>query len=187
MYHREAPPARPHGAEPPLLSWLAVGGSTDRSDAHCPSHLASRCQQAFGIVSIDPVAAVYQLHDLVEETFQLVEAHLSEVDTSPARERFRAQRRAWEQAPEGLCSLRSSRVPSLPLKRQGWKEAQARLPNRRTRRRTNLSSKSCLPLRELLLTREGSEHMLYCSGTCMLEPFGEEHEQREPDHCDRRR
>ena len=67
-----------------------------------PPHLAVRCQQAFGIVSIDPVAAVYQLHDLVEETFQLVEAHLSEVDTSPARERFRAQRRAWEQAPKRL-------------------------------------------------------------------------------------
>ena len=34
---------------------------------------------------------------------------------------------------------------------------------------------------------KGSEHMLYCSGTCMLEPFGEEHEQREHDHCYRSR
>lgn len=67
-----------------------------------PAHLASRCQQAFGIVSIDPVASVYQFHDLVEETFQLVETHLSEVDTISARERFRAQRQSWEHAPEGF-------------------------------------------------------------------------------------
>lgn len=67
-----------------------------------PLHLAPRFKQIFGIVSIDPLAAVYQLHDLIEETFLLVETHLGAVDTTPARERFRAQRQAWEHAPEGL-------------------------------------------------------------------------------------
>jgi hypothetical protein len=54
-----------------------------------PCNLASRFKQIFGIVSIDPRASVYQLHDLIEETFRLVETHLSEIDTTPARERFR--------------------------------------------------------------------------------------------------
>src|SRR5205823_1034908 len=44
-----------------------------------PLNLASRCKQAFGIVSIDPLAGVYQLHELIEETFSLVETHLSEL------------------------------------------------------------------------------------------------------------
>jgi len=30
LYRPEAPPARPPGAQPPLLSWMAVDGSTDR-------------------------------------------------------------------------------------------------------------------------------------------------------------
>jgi hypothetical protein len=67
-----------------------------------PAHLASRFQRVFGIVSIDPLASVYQLHDLVEETFSLVETHLGEVDTRSARARFQAQRQVWEQAPDGL-------------------------------------------------------------------------------------
>src|SRR5260221_463520 len=46
--------------------------------------------------------SVYLLRDLIEETFRLVETHLGEVDTHAARERFRGQRRAWEQAPGGL-------------------------------------------------------------------------------------
>jgi predicted nucleotidyltransferase len=54
-----------------------------------PRNLAPRFKQVFGIVSIDPRASVYQLHDLIEETFSLVETHLGEVDTIPARERFR--------------------------------------------------------------------------------------------------
>ena len=57
-----------------------------------PVHLAPRFKQLFGIVSIDPLAGVYQLHDLIEETFRLVEIHLGEVDTTLARARFRAQR-----------------------------------------------------------------------------------------------
>ena len=48
------------------------------------------------------LASVYQLHDLVEETFRLVETYLGEVDTTPARERFRVQHRAWEHPPDEL-------------------------------------------------------------------------------------
>ena len=67
-----------------------------------PPHLAARCQQLFAIAGIDPLAGVYQLHDLVEETFVLVETHLPEIDTNQARERFRARRASWEHAPERL-------------------------------------------------------------------------------------
>ncbi len=67
-----------------------------------PPQLSPRLKQLFAIVSIDPLAAVYQLHDLIEETFCLVETHLGEVDTHAARERFRGQRRAWEHAPDSL-------------------------------------------------------------------------------------
>ena len=67
-----------------------------------PPNLSPRFKQLFAIVSIDPLASVYLLHDLIEETFRLVETHLGEVDTHAARERFRGQRRAWEQAPGGL-------------------------------------------------------------------------------------
>ena len=51
-----------------------------------PPHLSLRLKQLFAIVSIDPLAAVYQLHDLTQETFRLVETHLGEVDTHAARE-----------------------------------------------------------------------------------------------------
>ncbi len=67
-----------------------------------PPNLSPRLKQLFAIVSIDPLASVYQLHDLIEETFRLVETHLGEVDTQAARERFRGQRRAWEHTPDGL-------------------------------------------------------------------------------------
>lgn len=60
-----------------------------------PLNLAPRFKQAFGIVSIDPLAGVYQLHELIEETFSLVETHLSEFDTAQPRARFRAPRRTW--------------------------------------------------------------------------------------------
>ncbi len=60
-----------------------------------PLNLAPRFKQAFGIVSIDPLAGVYQLHELIEETFSLVETHLSEFDTAQPRARFRARRRIW--------------------------------------------------------------------------------------------
>ena len=59
-----------------------------------PPNLSARLKQLFAIVSIDPLAAVYQLHDLIEETFRLVETHLSEVDARAARKRFRGQHRA---------------------------------------------------------------------------------------------
>ena len=54
-----------------------------------PHNLAPRFKQAFGIVSIDPLAGVYQLHELIEESFNLVETHLGELNTAQARERFR--------------------------------------------------------------------------------------------------
>jgi len=67
-----------------------------------PPHLSERCKQLFAVVGIDPLAGVYQLHDLIEETFVLVETHLPEIETSQARERFRARRASWEHAPDGL-------------------------------------------------------------------------------------
>jgi hypothetical protein len=67
-----------------------------------PPNLSLRLKQLFAIVSIDPLASVYQLHDLIEETFRLVETHLGEVDTHTARERFRMPRRTGEHAPGGL-------------------------------------------------------------------------------------
>jgi hypothetical protein len=67
-----------------------------------PLHLAQRCKQAFGIVSIDPLASVYQLHDLIEETFGLVQTHLSELDTAQAHARFQERRQVWERVPDGL-------------------------------------------------------------------------------------
>jgi len=67
-----------------------------------PPQLSRRLKQLFVIVSIDPLAAVYQLHDLIEETFRLVETHMGEVDTRAARERFRGQRRAGGRTADGL-------------------------------------------------------------------------------------
>ena len=67
-----------------------------------PLNLASRFKQVFGIVSIDPLAGVYQLHELIEETFGLVETHLSEFDTTLALARFRERRQTWERVPDGL-------------------------------------------------------------------------------------
>jgi len=58
-----------------------------------PPNLSPRLKQLFAVVSIDPRASVYQLHDPIEETFRLVETHLGEVDTRAARERFHGQRR----------------------------------------------------------------------------------------------
>ena len=67
-----------------------------------PPHLAVRFKQLLGIVGLDPLAGVYQLHDLVEETFVLVETHLPDIETSQARARFRARRASGEPAPDGL-------------------------------------------------------------------------------------
>ena len=61
-----------------------------------PLKLAARFKQIFGSVSIDPMASVYQLHDLIEETFPLVQTHLSELDTAQARARFQERRQTWE-------------------------------------------------------------------------------------------
>ena len=67
-----------------------------------PGYLAQRFKQVFAIVSIDPLAAVYQLHELIEETFALVETHLADFDTRPAKKRFREKRMSWENARGGL-------------------------------------------------------------------------------------
>ena len=61
-----------------------------------PAKLAARFKQLFGIVGIDPLAAVYQLHELIEETFVLVETNLVEIDTSQAREQFQERRAKLE-------------------------------------------------------------------------------------------
>ena len=67
-----------------------------------PLKLAPRFKQFFGIVSIDPLASVYQLHDLVEETFNLVETHLPELNTAQAYARFQERCQTWEGVPDGL-------------------------------------------------------------------------------------
>jgi predicted nucleotidyltransferase len=67
-----------------------------------PLKLAPRCKQVFGIVCIDPLASVYQLHDLIEETFRLVQTQLGELDTSQARARFQERRRVWERVSDRL-------------------------------------------------------------------------------------
>jgi len=81
--------------------WRWMDRLLDQLQVTSPN-LSPRFKQLFAIVSIDPLASVYQLHELIEETFRLVETHLGEVDTHAARERLRGQRRAWEHAPDGL-------------------------------------------------------------------------------------
>ncbi len=65
-------------------------------------NLSLRFKQLFAIVSIDPLASVYQLYELIEETFVLVETHLAAVDTRQARARFQERRKNWEHTPDGL-------------------------------------------------------------------------------------
>jgi len=72
--------------------WRWLDRLTDQLQVR-PPQLSPRLKQLFAIVSIDPLAAVYQLHDLIEETFRLVDTHLGEVDTHAARERFQGERR----------------------------------------------------------------------------------------------
>lgn len=67
-----------------------------------PPKLSPRCTQVLAIVGIDPLASVYQLHELIEETFVLVETSLDEVDTSQARARFAERRATWEHPPDRL-------------------------------------------------------------------------------------
>ena len=57
-----------------------------------PPNLSPRCRQVLAIVGIDPPASVYQLHELIEETFALVETSLDEIDTSQALARFHERR-----------------------------------------------------------------------------------------------
>ena len=66
-----------------------------------PPNLSLRLKQLFAIVSIDPLASVYQLHELIEETFALVASHLAAVDTRQARARFHERGKHWEHS-DGL-------------------------------------------------------------------------------------
>jgi hypothetical protein len=68
-----------------------------------PPNLSTRFKQVFGIVGIDPLAGVYQLHDLIEESFSLVRTHLGELDTTQVQARFREQRHTWEHMPDRLA------------------------------------------------------------------------------------
>ena len=93
LLHRPAAPAvLPHGTEPFQLSGFKWAGLSMKQMSITPPQLASRIHQLFGIVSIDPLAAVYQLHELIEETFVLVETHLDEIDISQTRARFQERR-----------------------------------------------------------------------------------------------
>ena len=67
-----------------------------------PPQLATRFNQLFGVVSIDPLAAVYQLQELIEETFVLVETYLGEIDLSEARAQFQEGRANWRHQPDRL-------------------------------------------------------------------------------------
>jgi len=67
-----------------------------------PPNLATRCKQVFGIVGIDPLAGVYQLHELIEETFSLVQTHLGEFDITQVRAEFADRPKTWEHAPDVL-------------------------------------------------------------------------------------
>jgi hypothetical protein len=66
-----------------------------------PLKLAPRCKQVLAIVSIDPLASVYQLHDLIEETFRLVQTKLPELDTTKARARFQERRQFVDRFADG--------------------------------------------------------------------------------------
>lgn len=70
-----------------------------------PPDLSPRFKQLFAIVSIDPRASVYQLHDLIKETFILVETHLPDYDISRAKAQFLERRESWDSAPEGLLQF----------------------------------------------------------------------------------
>jgi hypothetical protein len=53
------------------------------------------------IVSEDLQRAVPLLGEVIEETFDLVERHMPEVETAAARSRFREPAQAWDAAPAG--------------------------------------------------------------------------------------
>ena len=63
--------------------WRWLDRLTDQMHVTPPS-LSMRLKQLFAIVSIDLLASVYHLHDLIEETSVLVETHPGAVDTRPA-------------------------------------------------------------------------------------------------------
>jgi hypothetical protein len=68
-----------------------------------PTDLSSRLKRVF---QIQPRAGVDELHQLIEETFALVESHMPEVDTTrfgmSALQWFRLRRKTYEKAPQGL-------------------------------------------------------------------------------------
>jgi hypothetical protein len=113
--------------------WRWIGRLMDEM-GETPPNLSPRLKQLFSIVSIDPLASVYQFPDLIEETFRLVETHLGEVDTHAAHERFRGQRRVGKRAPEAWSSWPGIQPPLFFSNRDRRCEdgRQKRLPNRKT-------------------------------------------------------
>jgi Domain of unknown function (DUF4037) len=64
-----------------------------------PPELADRLRLVFGNV---PVSSVRELERLIEDTLELVERHLPEVDTAPVRARIAHRWPVWEQPPPEL-------------------------------------------------------------------------------------
>jgi hypothetical protein len=69
---------------------------------HKPDDLARRLAQVY---QIEPAAGAAALAALVEETYDLIERHLPQVDVARLRAIFRYQRPHWEEAPPNLPYL----------------------------------------------------------------------------------
>lgn len=64
-----------------------------------PEHLSARMTQAF---QSEPLTATSTLRDLIVETYDLIEAHMPDVDTIEARSEFLKQRPQVAALPEGI-------------------------------------------------------------------------------------
>lgn len=64
--------------------------------AHKPPDLVGRLR---GVYQVEPAAGAQKLATLVEETYDLIETHLPEIDVARLRDLFRYRRPVWEQAP----------------------------------------------------------------------------------------
>lgn len=76
------------------FKWLE---EVDRRLAHKPQDLLPRLRQ---VSQLPPAEAAQALARLVEETYDLVEAHLPAVDVDWLRKVFRYQRTAWDRRPD---------------------------------------------------------------------------------------
>ncbi len=66
---------------------------------YAPPQFVSRLTSAF---HLEPLAGVQVMNDLVEEVIVLVETYMSEIDTSPTRQRIEKRRLLWDAPPAGL-------------------------------------------------------------------------------------